>query len=214
MPRPPRVGRSASTARNELRAERGLEFSRRGLHGSRRSSPSSPLDPCPLPRPLKRHARAEMPEPPRLDAARRSRLHEPAILGTSLVHGARETPRRGDVERQTTAPRISHEAPARPAVVLVRVPLQQDLAHALVVRFEEMNRPRPVMAAAAAGDAVRAPRIRLSFDGREPASKVAHAVPHVGIGHFDAPSRGPMTRRRSRSCTAVARWRGSRRRAE
>jgi hypothetical protein len=168
-------------------------------------------------RATKLHARPQMAKPARFEAAGGSGLDDPAVLRTALVDRAREEPLGRDVERRAARPAILHEAPPGAATVERGVALEEDLTHPRVVPLEEVNRPRSVVAAPPARDAITPVGVGLPMHWRYPLPPLAvqgTGRGYASSGHLEVRIRGSSARSRSRSAVAVARCLGSRRSAE
>src|SRR5689334_8992072 len=108
-----------------------------------------------------------MPQPPRLQATRRTRLDFATPLGPHLVRRARVQPRLRYIERAAAIAIVFDKSKKRRTVEQHRQSTHELWAHSLLVRFVEHHRVRLVMAAATTRDAIGAVRIRLSFEGRK-----------------------------------------------
>jgi hypothetical protein len=123
-------------------------------------------------------ARPEVSEAPRLEAAGRPRLDDPAVLRTHLVDRARVAVGDRHIEAGAAIAVVLHEAEVRRSVLELGVHGKEVRPHALLVRLEEVNGARTVMAAPPAGNAVGAAGIRIPLDGRK-----SHAFQYLtGVG--------------------------------
>jgi hypothetical protein len=98
-------------------------------------------------------------EPARLQAGRRPRLDDAAVVRAHVVDPAGEAAGRRDVERRAARAFVADEPPAGRSIVDHREAAQELLAagpgeDARLVGVEQVNGARAVMAAATAADAV------------------------------------------------------------
>jgi hypothetical protein len=122
--------------------------------------------------PQKLHARAQLSRPPCLETSRRSGFHQATVVRTNLVDCAWIATGLGDDQRRTSVSGVIDEPPAGRPVVDHCESTQNCRAirageHTGLVRFEQVDGARAVMATAATGDAVCAARIGQTFDGRK-----------------------------------------------
>jgi hypothetical protein len=105
-------------------------------------------------------AGAEVAESSSLEARRRAGLDDPAVIRTLFVDRAREAIRHGYVEAPAAITGVLDESKPRRLAVELRVQLESSRLHTRLVRLEEMDGARPVVATPPAGHAVAAVGVR------------------------------------------------------
>jgi hypothetical protein len=156
-----------------------------------------------------------MAQPSCLQARRGSRLDDAAVVGANLVEYARKTPRHRDVEGSASVAVVLDEAPAGWAIVDHREASKQLLAvgtapHSVLVRLEQVNRARPMMAAPPAGNAISTARIgRIRQRGRRTGHRVRGHAHYSRSGQLAWARAGAIRASSARTADAVGRFDGS-----